>query len=421
MQAFEQGRAATSLSFQGPVSTCLFYKLFALADGETLKTSFHGVVYNVWHHRRSGWQPPAQFCRLSTFAFLVGDGDGVVPSVSIEQHASVWRRRSTELERSCLAVGPLSILHRVSIPALGFEDRVVRVVCPTPIGRHVLVAESFQSTRIDAALLLAFHLEEQLGLPCACDVKCLVAILVSTLDASAHLLLTNVAVQLPSALRHLVNVRYGLHERHVSNRNFWNPNRAEQVRPSERICLLECAVHIGTENTSRCTSTDFFAFAAKPLTFRDEGYTIAFLMHGQVATITEYDGIGVLTVSVIADRAFTIWLVSWRIGIAVDCRLRARTRPMQLSVPRLRLRYPLLQSVVLLFDLCHRDFKDRRFDGVDSFALALLIYHVQPFLVLLVHIVFNFAHHRRRHLALYRTVAFESQTHLGLIVGLLRF
>jgi hypothetical protein len=65
----------------------------------------------------------------------------------------------------------------------------------------------------------------------ASDMKCLVASLVAALNASAHPLATEVACQLPTSLRHFLNVHNGFHEGVISERNFWNPHSAQKMGP----------------------------------------------------------------------------------------------------------------------------------------------------------------------------------------------
>ena len=139
------------------------------------------------------------------------------------------------------------------------------------------------------------------------------------------------------------------------------------MAPPKRAGLLEGPIDIRTEDARWCATADFLAFPAEPLTLGNKGNAIAFLMDGQVTSIAEDNRIGVLTISVVADRAFTIWLVARRVGIAINGRLRARARPMHLSVPWLWLWNTLFKGMVFLLDLGHGDLEDGRLDGVNTF------------------------------------------------------
>ena len=48
------------------------------------------------------------------------------------------------------------------------------------------------------------------------------------------------------------------------------------------------------------------AFPTKPLPFRDESYPIAFLVNGNIASITKNNGIGIGTIAVVAHGASLI-------------------------------------------------------------------------------------------------------------------
>ena len=56
--------------------------------------------------------------------------------------------------------------------------------------------------------------------------------------------------QFPSLFGNLFHVHDRFHEGCVTQADFRYPDGAEKMRPSRRICLLERAIGIGTEDTS---------------------------------------------------------------------------------------------------------------------------------------------------------------------------
>jgi hypothetical protein len=150
----------------------------------------------------------------------------------------------------------------------------------------------------------------------------LITILVSTLNACTHFLVANVTSKLPSALRNLVYVLYGLHEGHIGNVHFWYPDSAKQMAPSEGVGLLECTVHVWAKYACRCSAADFFAFPTEPLPFRYERYAVALLVYSKIAAITENDGVRVFAVPVVTYRALAVRLISRWIRISIHSRLR---------------------------------------------------------------------------------------------------
>lgn len=78
--------------------------------------------------------------------------------------------------------------------------------------------------------------------------ECLVAILVATLDARPHLLVADIALQLPSRPRDLLHLHNRLHEGMIAKRHFRYPHCAEQMSPSRGISLLKGPIGIGAEN-----------------------------------------------------------------------------------------------------------------------------------------------------------------------------
>jgi hypothetical protein len=92
------------------------------------------------------------------------------------------------------------------------------------------------------------HLQVQLSAASTSDVKRLVAIFVAALYASTHLLVADVARQLPSGFGNLLNVHDGFHERVVTKRHLRYPHCAKQVSPFGGIGLLECTIRVGAKD-----------------------------------------------------------------------------------------------------------------------------------------------------------------------------
>jgi hypothetical protein len=84
-------------------------------------------------------------------------------------------------------------------------------------------------------------------------VEGLVTSLVTALYASAHLLITDVALKLPPVLGNLVNVHNWFQENIISQIDFRYPYGTEEVRPFGKVGLLECAIGVGAENASLTT------------------------------------------------------------------------------------------------------------------------------------------------------------------------
>jgi hypothetical protein len=149
------------------------------------------------------------------------------------------------------------------------------------------------------------------------------AVLVAALNTCTHLLLTNVACELPAGLWHLFNILNRFHEGQISKRNLWDPECAKQMTPSERCSLLECPLCIWTEDATRRVSPDQLTLATKPLSLGNEWNSIAFLVHCEITAIAEYNRISVLAVSIIANCTSTVWFISVIRRFATDSSRRA--------------------------------------------------------------------------------------------------
>ena len=78
------------------------------------------------------------------------------------------------------------------------------------------------------------------------------------------------------------------------------------MSPSAIIGHFEGAVLVGAENAGNCHARRQRAPLAQPLTFRYVRHTVAILMHGNVAQVTEQDLIGVLALAVVANAADSV-------------------------------------------------------------------------------------------------------------------
>lgn len=171
------------------------------------------------------------------------------------------------------------------------------------------VTERLENGRVNASSRTGLHLKKQLSSAGAGDVKGLVADLVAALYAGSHPLLADVAHQAPAISRNLFNILDRLHVSGVGNRDFGYPDCAQQMRPPERVGLLEGALNIWTKDTCRGSAANLLALPTEPLAFGDERNTIALLMHGEVAAVAEDDGVGILTVAFVADGALAVGLI----------------------------------------------------------------------------------------------------------------
>ena len=93
------------------------------------------------------------------------------------------------------------------------------------------------------------------------------------------------------------------------------------MAPTQSVGLLESAIHVRAENACGRAPANLLALPAKPLSLRNERYTITLLMDCKITPIAKNDGVSILAISVVADRAFAIWLVAGRIWITIDSRL----------------------------------------------------------------------------------------------------
>lgn len=102
--------------------------------------------------------------------------------------------------------------------------------------------------------------------------------------------------------------------------------------PFHSCRLLKGSISVRTEYAARKlagwgASTDQLTTSAKPLSFWDERHTITLLVYGQVTTIAEYYGVGVLAVAVIADCALGVLFLTLSCRLAVDCGRTTRSWP----------------------------------------------------------------------------------------------
>jgi len=64
--------------------------------------------------------------------------------------------------------------------------------------------------------------------------ECFVASSIATLNAGAHWLAADIAKQLPTTLRYLLDVHHRLHECVISKVDLWDPHGTKEMSPSIR-------------------------------------------------------------------------------------------------------------------------------------------------------------------------------------------
>lgn len=78
--------------------------------------------------------------------------------------------------------------------------------------------------------------------------------------------------------------------------------------PACIVCLFESSSLIGTESTVNSPARRLQAATTEPLAFWDVGHAITLLVYRQVTHVTEQDHIAVLTLSIVADTADSIFI-----------------------------------------------------------------------------------------------------------------
>ena len=114
-------------------------------------------------------------------------------------------------------------------------------------------------------------------------------------------LTTDIAQELPSGSFNIFHANYRLKEDSVGKVHFRYPYGAYHVRPLVRLIgLLECAkvLLIRTQATFDALRRTLYALATQPLAFGYVWHAIAFLMHSQIAHVTEQYGIAVHTLAI---------------------------------------------------------------------------------------------------------------------------
>jgi hypothetical protein len=82
--------------------------------------------------------------------------------------------------------------------------------------------------------------------------------------------------------------------------------------------LLEGPFRVRTEDTSGNPPANKLAFPTKPLAFRNIWNPITFLVNSEVASITEDNRIGILTVAIITHCTFAVLFFTWSRRLSVD-------------------------------------------------------------------------------------------------------
>ncbi|KAH0373879.1 hypothetical protein KCU65_g199, partial [Aureobasidium melanogenum] len=162
--------------------------------------------------------------------------------------------------------------------------------------------------------------------------------LVTTLNASTHVLLAEITFESPATLRHFLDVGYGFHEGHVG----------------------DGAIHIRTEDTG----------------MKD-------------------DGVGVFTITIVAYSTLSVGFIGRSARLSVDCCGRTRAWPCDLSVSRIWFGDLLLKGIIFTLNLSHGDLKQGGLDGLSLFLLAMSIVHLEPSFILFIHVVLHVEDYRR--------------------------
>lgn len=209
------------------------------------------------------------------------------------------------------------------------------------------------------------YLHEQASLLGAGDVKSPVTVgFVALNGGSSAFLLTQVAGELPASGRDVTDPLHGLKEHRVGKANFWDPYGTDNMGPTPITCLFEGTSSVGTENTVYRAGGGLQAAAAQPLALGDVGHTVTLLVDGQVTDVTEQDDVTVQTFVIQADAAECI-LVDSILGQSLAAGL-------QDGLP--------LQAV-------DEQLKSVRRYGCMAIGHPLLVHHLQPGEVLLVHVI----------------------------------
>lgn len=185
---------------------------------------------------------------------------------------------------------------------------------------------------------------------------------------ASSFLLTQVARELPASGGDVLHPLNGLQEHRVGETNLWDPYGTDNMGPTAITCLFEGTSSVGTEHTVNGTGGGLQAAAAQPLALGNVGHTVTLLVDRQIADVTEQDYITVETFVVQTDAAE---------GILVDRTLRQRL------APRLQDGLPL-EAV------------DQQLKGVWGYrgvaiTHSLVVHHLQPGQVLLVHVILSHA------------------------------
>lgn len=160
--------------------------------------------------------------------------------------------------------------------------------------------------------------------------------------------------------------------------------------------------------TNGSTAANQLATSAKPLTFGYKGYTVAFLVNGQVATVTEYDCIGIFTVAVVAYGTLGVLLFTLASRLAVHCCsttgawtvglrrfwIRLGNTCMHVSFTQntcCRQLLAFFQCMPLLFNLGDCDLENGWLNALQVFLFPVGIKRFQPPVILLIHVVLDAA------------------------------
>lgn len=85
------------------------------------------------------------------------------------------------------------------------------------------------------------------------------------------------------------------------------------------------------EDTHGCSSANQLALAAQPLALRYKRNSVALLVHGEIAAVTENDGVCVFTIAIVTDSTLRVLFLTIPHRFTVNRSRRARTWSMGLG------------------------------------------------------------------------------------------
>ncbi|KAI3488261.1 hypothetical protein L1887_47800 [Cichorium endivia] len=231
----------------------------------------------------------------------------------------------------------------------------------------------------------ALGAEEEAGLARAGDVEGGEAGAIVALDAGAHSVPAEVALELPPCLWDALDAVDGFHVDGVADAGFGHPHGAEEMGPLARGCLLEGAALVRAEEAGHGAVGGDGALATEPLALGDVWDAVAVLVDGEVAAVAEYDCVRVFGFAIVADGALAVF-ASLGVCVVVVC---ACCSVGGCGAWTYFGRDACHEVEPLLLELVEDDLESLVGDGVEAVLAALLVECIEPLLVLLVHVVLD--------------------------------